>query len=123
MINLTIPGKFFSKKNSKQIVRIGGQPRLLSSKPFRAWEKMATEALRAQYRGETISDPVHAKFLFYAPDRRKRDLSNCFEGPQDALQKAEIIKDDAQIVSLDGSRLLYDKENPRVEITLERVEE
>ena len=34
------------------------------------------------------------------------DLSNLIQMPEDALQKAGVIKDDALIVSYDGSRKL-----------------
>lgn len=43
----------------------------------------------------------------------------------DALVKAEFIKDDnVNIVqSIDGSRVYTDKENPRIEVTVTKVEE
>lgn len=60
---------------------------------------------------------IHVRFLFYFPARiffkkngdrsmRIADLSNLYELPQDALQKASIISDDCFIDSHDGSRRL-----------------
>ena len=67
-----------------------------------------------------LNEPLVATFLIY---RRQSvgapgDLSNYYEGPQDALERAGVIEDDRLIRSHDGSRILQDKENPRVDIIL-----
>ena len=72
-----------------------------------------------------ISTPVNIKALYYMETKRKVDLSNLHSALLDCLQKAEIISDDDSkiVVSLDGSRVLYDKENPRTEVEIiERTE-
>ena len=45
----------------------------------------------------------------------------------DALVKAEVLADDsalkpAIVVSTDGSRVYYDKDNPRIEVEIEKLE-
>jgi len=59
------------------------------------------------------------------PTRGKVDLTNLMESTHDILVKAKILKDDDSkiIVSVDGSRVLYDKKNPRVEIEISEVVE
>ena len=56
--------------------------------------------------------------------RRKVDLANLLNGTDDALVHAEVIEDDncKIIVGHDGSRVYYDKNNPRVEIEIKETE-
>lgn len=74
--------------------------------------------------GETIAEPVEVKCLFYMPTRRKVDLTNLLEAIDDILVYAGTLADDNSniIVSHDGSRVLYDKENPRTEVYISRYE-
>jgi Holliday junction resolvase RusA-like endonuclease len=56
--------------------------------------------------------------------RRKVDLTNLLNAINDILVKYEILADDNSsiVFSMDGSRVFYDKENPRTEITITEVE-
>ena len=65
-----------------------------------------------------IDKPVHVKYLFYMGTRRKVDKLNLQAAADDLLVLADILKDDnANIVkSHDGTRVLYDKQNPRTEV-------
>ena len=58
------------------------------------------------------------------PTRRRVDLTNLMEAAHDVLVAAGILADDNNtiIVSVDGSRVLYDKANPRTEIFIEELE-
>ena len=71
-----------------------------------------------------IDYPVNIKALYFMPTRRRVDLCNLHESLCDVLVKHGVIEDDNSsiIVSMDGSRVLYDKQNPRTEIYIERVE-
>lgn len=66
-------------------------------------------------RIDTITCDVNVRFIFYFPSslyytkkgaRNKKlpDLSNLYELPQDVMQKLEILENDTQVVSHDGSR-------------------
>lgn len=57
------------------------------------------------------------------PTRRRCDLPNHIEAIHDILVKANILADDNYtiIASVDGSRVMYDKENPRTEIFIEEM--
>lgn len=63
------------------------------------------------------------KCLYYMPTRHRVDLVNLLEATCDILVAAGIIEDDNSkvIAGHDGSRVKYDKNNPRVEITLTEV--
>ena len=52
--------------------------------------------------------------------RRKVDLVNLLEALDDILVHYGVLEDDncGIIVSHDGSRVHYDKENPRTEVTI-----
>lgn len=124
-IHLCVLGSPVVKKNSRPIYRsrstgnpfIGKDARLANA------ERMTTiEMLSEKNRHdiETIEEDVEATFLFYTATRRRIDLSNAYQLYEDCLQRAGIIADDNQIRSHDGSRQYYDKENPRVEIILNR---
>jgi Holliday junction resolvase RusA-like endonuclease len=54
------------------------------------------------------------------PTRRKVDLVNLLEATHDILVKYEVLADDNSgiIYSVDGSRVMYDKENPRTEVEI-----
>ena len=109
-------------KNRKQIVSIGGKPRLISSSKARRWIDDAVMQLRTQWAGRSpIAAMVNARITSYLPTRRKTDASNLYQAPEDALQAAGVLLDDWQIESHDGSRRSYDKERPRVEIELTEV--
>ena len=58
------------------------------------------------------------------PTRRRVDLVNLLEATCDILVHYGMLKDDNSgvVVSHDGSRVRWDKEHPRVEITLEEPE-
>lgn len=109
------------KKNGMQIVRRGKKPFLLPSKAYRSWKDGAVLQLKAQHRDDPIEGELQATFTFYVGARRKPDLSNLYEAPQDAMEDAGIISNDYFIVSHDGSRRRRDRENPRIEITLEKL--
>jgi Holliday junction resolvase RusA-like endonuclease len=119
-IKLLITGNPAIKKNSRTIAynRRTGRMYPVKSANLEAAENLATWQLQDQWRRPAITTPVAVKFLFYRGDKRRVDLSNLYEFVQDVLQGAGVIEDDVLIESHDGSRKLYDKENPRTEITI-----
>lgn len=69
---------------------------------------------------EPIEDPIELRCLFYMPTRRRVDAVNLLQAVCDILVKYEVIADDNSnvVASFDGTRVLYDKDNPRTEITI-----
>lgn len=69
---------------------------------------------------ETIDFPINLQAIYYMPTKRKVDLINLHAALHDCLVKKKVLLDDDSsiIVSTDGSRVFYDKDNPRTEITI-----
>lgn len=125
MLKYTIPLPPVTKKNSQQIMvnRKTGKPFVFPSKQYKEYEQKAMWYIRP--RPETpINEPCNVKMLFYMPTRRRVDLVNAQEACLDILVKAGVIEDDnaSVVVSMDGSRVLYSKENPRTEVEIEVIE-
>lgn len=120
MINFTVPLIPISKKNSQQILtnKATGRPFIMPSKKYKEYEKAAARYIP---KGVFINAPVNIKCLFYMPTKRRVDLTNLLEAIDDVMVKAGLLADDdfTVIESHDGSRVLYDKENPRTEVYIE----
>ena len=112
-----------SKKNSQQILcnPKTGKRFIAPSKKYKEYEQNAGWFLPR--RKEPIDYSINVKCLFYMPTKRKCDLTNLLEAVDDVLVKHGIIADDNYTIieSHDGSRVLYDKENPRTEIYIDEV--
>ena len=128
-LSFTIPGAPITKKNSQQILinRATGRPFIMPSKQYKDYEKASLAKLHAvkAIQPEPIAEPVNVQCLYYMPTRRKIDLCNLIEATCDILVSAKILEDDnaSIVVGHDGSRVLHDKDNPRVEVCITSVEE
>lgn len=123
MIRFTVPGNPRTKKNSQIVVNHVPIP----SKAYRdyakdtaVWWKHQAAVLR-----RPIDFPVNVCCVYYMQTRRRCDLTNLNEAIHDIMVMYGILEDDNRdiVASTDGSIVLYDKENPRVEITITRREE
>lgn len=107
-----------SKKNSQQILinKATGKPFIMPSKKYKEYERAAYH--RIPLLTYPIDKPVNVKCLFYMPTKRKCDLVNMQEAILDVMVKAGVLADDnySIVQSMDGSRVLYDKESPRTEV-------
>lgn len=121
-MDIVIPIAPVTKKNHQRIVtdRRTGRPFIVQSPQYARYER---EAIKYMPRIEAIDERVNVKCLFYMPTRRRCDLTNLLESIDDVLVKSGVLKDDdfTVIWSHDGSRVLYDKDKPRTEISIERV--
>ena len=126
-VSWTSPLAPVSKKNSQQIFYKWSQkkqkqvPFIAPSKQYKVYEHNAMLLCPRI----TIKVPVNVKCLFYMPTHRKCDLVNMLEAIDDVLVKRGILEDDnyTVIVSHDGSRVLYDKDNPRTEVYISEAKE
>lgn len=118
-MTITIKGRPITKKNSQRIISVGGHPRIMPSAKYTGYARDAAWQILAPARRH-IDYPVNVKCVYYMPDRRRVDLVNLLEATCDILKDCGVITDDNStiVASHDGSRVLYDKENPRVEITI-----
>lgn len=117
----TIPVPPVTKKNHGRIVMRGRYPKLLPSEAYERYTKSAMPFLNSVYgTSGTIDYPVNLKCVFYLDKRRKGDLAGYLQAIQDLLVYAGILEDDNRniVASVDGSIVLYDKANPRTEVTI-----
>ncbi len=72
---------------------------------------------------EPIERPVNVEALFYMDTARKVDLVNLQEALLDVLVRYRVLADDNSriVVSMDGSRVLLDRSNPRTEVRITEV--
>lgn len=112
-----------TKKNSQQIIQVNGRHIIIPSKQYKAYEKEAIWHLQNGKPETPIDYPVNVECNFYMGTRRRVDLNNLLECATDVLVLAGVLLDDNSniVVSHDGSRVHYDKENPRTEIAITEV--
>ena len=74
---------------------------------------------------EPIEGEIHIVYILYMQTKRRVDDLNLYASLDDILVHEKILKDDCikYIRCRDGSRVLYDKENPRAEIYIYRYKE
>lgn len=95
--------------------------------PSEAWEtwcKDLAPILRLDMQAvaaEPIGFEVNCAAKFYR-DAERGDLVGFMQGLADLLQHGGVVADDKWITSWDGSQLLKDARNPRVELVLTRKE-
>ncbi len=125
-IRFTIPLPPVTKKNHGRIVMCGRYPKLLPSKAYENYARNAKPFLQTIYRNVgSVDSPVNLKCVFYLDRRRKGDLAGYLQAVQDLLVETGILADDNRniVASVDGSAVLYDKENPRTEVTVTKKED
>ena len=116
-IKFTIPLNPVTKKNSQQIILVGGRPRIIPSKKYKEYERDCMPFLT---HVEHVTGRLNVKAVYFMRTRRRVDLINLHEALHDILVKAGVLEDDncKIIYSTDGSYVDYDKENPRTEVTI-----
>jgi len=123
MIKLVIKGKPITKKNSMRMVtnKKTGRVFPIPSKQFVEYQKVFLSQVRRPK--QSIDQPVNVQAVYYMPTRHKVDITNLLSATHDLLVDAGVLEDDNSkiVVGVDGSRVLYDKEHPRVEITIQEV--
>ena len=126
-----IYGKPITKKNSPRIGYVGAKcpvchkgkfAKVLPSAAYVLYAKAAKWYLKPA-PPKPLAGKYNVKTLFYMPTRHRVDLTNLMESVHDILVEAKILEDDNSnvVVSVDGSRVLYDKSNPRTEIFIEEM--
>lgn len=123
-MKITLTGAPRTKKNSQVIVRgNGGRPIPLPSKDYRDYEKACLRQLKGIRLD--MEPPFNVSCVYYMPTHRRVDLVNLIEATCDILVAGGILPDDNSgiIAGHDGSRVAWDKGNPRVEIEISGMEE
>ena len=122
-ISFTLPGAPRTKKNSSRIVtnKKTGKPFVLPSAQFSAYQEAV--GWHIPHKHKMIAERINLKCVYYMPTRHKVDLANLLSATCDILVHYGVIEDDNAniVVSHDGSCVGYDKENPRVEVTITTI--
>ena len=140
-IEFTLPVEAKTKKNHPQIVwkkqpfqiRIGKivvatipyTPFIIPSKGYSEFEKEVIPFFeRVKAKTGTVDFVINMKVISYMKTKRLCDLTNVLEAVDDAAVKSGLIADDNRdiIAGHDGSRVFYDKYNPRIEITITQMD-
>lgn len=122
MYKFTIPIHPITKKNNPRIFHNGNKTIVLPSKAYEKFENDCLKVIPSKYRIK-IDYPVNVKVIYYVKTKRRIDKTNLESAIMDVLVKAGVLADDSAIspdivVSTDGSRVLIDKLNPRIEIEI-----
>ena len=111
-----------TKKNSQQNLtnHRTGKPFIAPSRQYKKYEQAAMWYLTPKPKAP-LSGSYNIRLLFYMPTRRKVDKTNLESAIMDVLVDAKILADDNRniVAATDGTRVYYDKENPRTEIYIE----
>ncbi len=87
------------------------------SPQYRKWEAGCKRAAIFDRTAPAITYEVNCSALIYR-DRNSGDAVGYYQAIADCLEHLGIVVNDRLIVSWDGTRLLKDTVNPRVEVTL-----
>ena len=113
-----------TKKNSQRVVvnHRTGKPFIMQNEKYKQYEKDAGWFLKIP--DKPINEPVNVKCVFYRETKIRCDLVNLENAILDILTSFGILADDNRdvVYSMDGSKVLYDKDKPRTEITITTVE-
>ncbi len=123
-VSFTLPLRPVTKKNNGQIVMRGSYPILLPSKQYMQFEKDSAPYFRkVKLQTDVIHYPVNVKCHFYMETHRRVDLCNLLNAVDDAMVASGLVLDDNRdiIAAHDGSRVYFDKDRPRIEITIEEM--
>lgn len=124
-IRFTIPIEPKTKKNSGRICRnkYSGKTFFRPSEAFEQYQKDC--GYFVPKLDSPIEYKVNIKALYFMGTRRKVDITNLHSALHDVLTHYGVIADDNMkiVIATDFSRVLYDKENPRTEVTISEMHE
>jgi hypothetical protein len=119
--HLTIFGAPRTKKNHGSVIQRGKRRFHIPSAAWTAWVRAARIEAYEQWGTPgciPLGLTVNCRALFYR-DADRGDAVGYYQGLADLLETRGVVANDRLIVSWDGSRMLKDTANPRVEVTLE----
>lgn len=124
MTNLTLKlsGQIPSGKNAVKITRTGQR---YPDNRFKEWRNEALHQWAKQVLGFhqsvknwPITDPVTLIIDYTPADQRRRDMPGMLDALCHLLEKAEIVKDDAQVIQCTWKTFAPDKERAGVTMTV-----
>lgn len=117
---MVLYGRPITKKNHMVKTQTG----LIQSPQYRLYEHDCIYQIPVKLRLR-INKRVNVCCLYYMPTKGNVDLLNLESSTCDILVKAGVLEDDNSkiVAGHDGSRVFYDKNDPRVEIMISLMEE
>ena len=118
-LRIILRGRPYTKKNHSQIIKAGNRRMVIPSPEYRQYEKECMYQIPPKAK-QRIDFPVNVQCVYYMGRRNRVDISNLNSAMHDILVAAHVLSDDNRdvVAGTDGSRVFYDKNNPRVEITI-----
>jgi len=123
-IQFNLDGAPRTKKNhGRVVIRAGRRYHIPSSAHERWFQEANTQAWAIRYDLRhagvelPIREPVSVRAIFYR-DRNLGDLVGYQQALGDWLEAVQILANDRQIVSWDGTRLAVDRQRPRIEVEI-----
>lgn len=120
-MQIIIPTNPITKKNHGRIVQKkfpNGKsiPIMLPSEAYKKYETFSKDYMPTNI--ETIDYPINLEVHYYMGTKRLCDITNLLQATCDILVKYKVLEDDNYtiVASTNGSKVEYDKENPRAEI-------
>ena len=123
-------------KGRPRVASVGGMARMYTPAKTKKWEAMAEKIFRLNPQGEMMGGPIKViiDVYFKRPQRlpkgggqqynwvTRADLDNCIKAVLDAMQNAELMQDDKQIVRISASKWYTSADqSPRVEVSMQSV--
>ncbi len=109
-----------TKKNHQEIMRNKKTGKLFvtPSRQFKQYQRECGKYMPKE--NPYIKSPVNIKAVYYMPTRHRVDLTNLNNALCDVLVHYGVIADDNMriVVTMDGSKVCYDKAHPRTEIEI-----
>lgn len=93
--------------------------RTLISADGRKYRVRVVQHVLTERIGGFPNGAIAVSITAFLPDNRRRDVDNLLKAPLDALAHAHVYEDDSQIADLRIRKGGIDRDNPRLEITLE----
>ena len=115
LLRFVITGQIRGGKNNMVVTRKG----LHFPKPeWARWRDNAVALVQIQLpmNWKPIAEPVIFSLVYFAGDKRRRDMPAILDSIFHVMEKAGVVADDT-LVWVSPSWRFYDKENPRAELT------
>lgn len=126
-LKIIIPIEPKTKKNNSEVRfnRKTGKPFISPSPAFKNYQAECEVYLYPLRHALEGKKGLNVKATYYMKTKRRVDLNNLHNALHDILVHYQIIDDDNSevIAATDGSRVKYDKEFPRTEITIKEIKE
>ncbi len=114
-----IKGNVPSKSNCYRIIRIGKKSSLAKAKKLKEYERLFALQCK-KYKNRNIEGEF-ALYIDVYYDSKRPDLDNSLKVVLDCLQKLKAFTNDNKCVDI-HARKFKDKDNPRIEYKLSKIE-